>query len=762
MADPVSERALGVANETTPREEREFPSLDVAPESRIPQDEDFPRPFGRYELRSLLGRGGMGAVYLAHDPHLDRLVALKIPRPFGDDPVVWRERFQAEARAAATLNHPNICPVFEVGEVGAQPYLTMAYIVGETLAARVRRMGPPPIPDALALVRAVAWAMAEAHDWGIVHRDLKPANLMIDRRGQPVVMDFGLALRSATTDDLRLTLSGVAMGTPAYMPPEQAGGDQEAIGPPADVYALGTILFELVTGRVPFRGRTFGKLLAQIERDPPPRPSSLNPDIHPALDTLILKTLEKAPEDRFATATTLADALDSYLDSARVPAKLEGEAALRCSDLPTATYTPGSGRPRLSAEPSKPAGRRSRGLAIATGVLGFILIALLGMFLYVKTDYGELVVELSDPTAMVDVKVNGQEVTLDPEGDAVRIRAGVHQMLEVSGADFEATSESFDLKRGGKIVVRVRLEPKVDMADQPPGLPLVTKPEPPEPRPPSKPVELPKRATLVELPGWQILTDATKDEMREWLDARKKDRHTVTWLDAVQVEDEPVFAGIAALDDRETRWVAFVDLTAAEINDVNLLSKRLSIQDYLIRSISGYPMENDVASVALFHPGHRVGGAVGIMQFSFLSQNRSRIVQEGQVARLIRPFPAGGDQLLCAVYVESATRSQPLPDFDLSETELTDQLETYRNDGYRPVSVVAYENRGERRFTTTFELDPTKPTWELRRDMTADDLKSQSAELAEGGAAPASITAYPWDGSVRYAVVWVTGPSSQE
>jgi serine/threonine protein kinase len=114
--------------------------------------------------------------------------------------------------------------------------------------------------------------MAEAHDRGIVHRDLQPANVIIDRRGQPVVMDFGLALRATATDDLRLTLSGVAMGTPAYMPPEQAGGDHDAIGPPADVYALGIILYELVTGRVPFQGKTFGKLLAQIERDPPPRP----------------------------------------------------------------------------------------------------------------------------------------------------------------------------------------------------------------------------------------------------------------------------------------------------------------------------------------------------------------------------------------------------------------------------------------------------------------------------------------------------------
>src|SRR4051812_34003171 len=128
MPDPVTNRAPGVPVEAPPDEGRDTPSLSGTQEYRSPQDADFPRPFGRYELRRLLGRGGMGAVYLAHDPQLDRLVALKVPRPVEDGPPVWRERFLAEARAAATLHHPNICPVFEVGEADSRPYLTMAYI----------------------------------------------------------------------------------------------------------------------------------------------------------------------------------------------------------------------------------------------------------------------------------------------------------------------------------------------------------------------------------------------------------------------------------------------------------------------------------------------------------------------------------------------------------------------------------------------------------------------------------------------------------
>jgi len=368
MPDSVTNRTPAV---TPPSEERDASSLGVSQAHRSPRDEDFPRPFGRYELRALLGRGGMGAVYLAHDPQLDRLVALKIPRLFDDDSLAWRERFQAEARAAANLHHPNICPVYEVGEADSRPYLTMAYIEGETLAARLRRTGPPPIPDAIALVRTVARAMAEAHDRGIVHRDLKPANVIIDRRGQPVVMDFGLALRTAATGDERLTRSGVAMGTPSYMPPEQAGGDHDVIGPPADVYALGVVLYEVLTGQLPFRGTTIAKLLAQIERDQPPSPSALNPGIDPALEAIILKTLEKLPEKRFATAGILADALDGYSEClSDVVVKRQNEAER--ADQLTDPYIPAD----ASAPPfsvAKTATRRSR--RVAAGVFGVCLLA---------------------------------------------------------------------------------------------------------------------------------------------------------------------------------------------------------------------------------------------------------------------------------------------------------------------------------------------------------------------------------------------------
>jgi serine/threonine protein kinase len=176
----------------------------------------------------------------------------------------------------------------------------------------VRARGRLPVAEAVGLVVAVARGMADAHARGIVHRDLKPGNILLDRRGRPVVTDFGLALLTDSGGDLRLTLTGVALGTPAYMPPEQAGGAGDAIGPPSDVYALGVIVIQLVCGRIPFRGRTFGELLAQIMRDPPPLPSALAPDVPPALDALILTALAKDPSDRFPSAAAFADALEAF------------------------------------------------------------------------------------------------------------------------------------------------------------------------------------------------------------------------------------------------------------------------------------------------------------------------------------------------------------------------------------------------------------------------------------------------------------------
>jgi hypothetical protein len=291
----------------------------------------LPAAFGRYQILKVLGQGGMGSVYLAHDTQLDRRVALKVPHfAPGDDPKV-RERFFREARAAATLHHPNLCPVYDVGEHAGTHYLTMAFIEGRPLSALVG--GPRPLltRQVAALLRKLALGLAEAHRHQVIHRDLKPSNVMLGPRGEPVVMDFGLARRGGGADS-RLTQQGTLMGTPAYMAPEQASGNPDEMGPSCDVYSLGVILYELLTGRLPFQGDAMS-ILTQLLLNEPPPPSAHRPDLDPALEAICLKAMAKKPEARYRSMAELAAALADYLKApapavpARAPAATEVQPA---------------------------------------------------------------------------------------------------------------------------------------------------------------------------------------------------------------------------------------------------------------------------------------------------------------------------------------------------------------------------------------------------------------------------------------------------
>jgi hypothetical protein len=267
----------------------------------------FPQLFGRYELRACLGRGGMGTVFLAYDTRLDIEVALKVPHPkLLQQPGVL-ERFYREARAAARLWHPNLCQVLDINEHAGTHYLTMRYIDGVPLAERL----PTDFRAVAELLRTLALALVEAHRFGIIHRDLNPRNVLITRAGHPVITDFGVALRLGEED--RLTRPGERVGTPAYMAPEQIEGDLPALGPPTDVYALGVILYLLLTGRLPFRAADFDTLRTRILEGEPARPSALRHDVPPALEHICLKAMSRRPADRYANARELADALTGYL-----------------------------------------------------------------------------------------------------------------------------------------------------------------------------------------------------------------------------------------------------------------------------------------------------------------------------------------------------------------------------------------------------------------------------------------------------------------
>jgi serine/threonine protein kinase/lipoprotein NlpI len=273
------------------------------------EDSALPAQFDRYTIRKRLGGGGMGTVYLAYDSRLDRPVALKFPRYGADTRFTDEQRFLREARAAATLSHPNLCPVYDVGRIDGTSYLAMAYIEGQSLADMLRDKPFLEIQESIDLARQLALAMEEAHRRGVIHRDLKPSNVMIDARGQPVVMDFGIARRGPGSGDVRLTESGAVMGSPPYMSPEQVNGIASAIGPASDVYSLGVIMYEMLTGRLPFVG-PFGDLVAQIISKPPAPPSTYRPEIDASLEEICLKALAKKLAERFGSMQEFAKALD--------------------------------------------------------------------------------------------------------------------------------------------------------------------------------------------------------------------------------------------------------------------------------------------------------------------------------------------------------------------------------------------------------------------------------------------------------------------
>jgi serine/threonine protein kinase len=252
----------------------------------------------RYRIVSLLGRGGMGEVYRADDLTLGQPVALKfLPGSMTDE--LMLERFHSEVRIARRISHPNVCRVYDIGQAGGRIFLSMEYVEGEDLSSLLRRVGRLPSEKALAISRKISAGLAAAHDKGVLHRDLKPSNIMLNSRGEALIMDFGLAGLAHEVEDVR-------SGTPAYMAPEQLAGKE--VTARSDIYALGLVLYELFTGEPVFPGSTWDEI-KRARQSTPQLPSMLVPDLDPALENVILRCLEEEPGNRPASALVVAEAL---------------------------------------------------------------------------------------------------------------------------------------------------------------------------------------------------------------------------------------------------------------------------------------------------------------------------------------------------------------------------------------------------------------------------------------------------------------------
>jgi WD40 repeat protein/tRNA A-37 threonylcarbamoyl transferase component Bud32 len=277
------------------------------------------RRFGHFELLDEIARGGMGVVYRARQRDAQRIVALKmiLPQQLSSRGIV--ERFRAEAEAVASLDHPSILPVYEVGEQDGIPFFSMKFAEGGSLATRAK---PFPPAEAARLIAAVARAIHHAHQRGILHRDLKPGNILLGGNGEPFVGDFGLAKWLEKERDL--TISQAVLGTPNYLAPEQAGGDSRALTTASDVYSLGAVLYELLTARPPFQADSLIELLALIGRKAPERPTAINPSVARDLEVVCMKCLNKDPVARYPTAEALAVDLERFLEGRSILARPAG------------------------------------------------------------------------------------------------------------------------------------------------------------------------------------------------------------------------------------------------------------------------------------------------------------------------------------------------------------------------------------------------------------------------------------------------------
>src|SRR5215472_17516635 len=317
----------------------------------------------RYEMQEPIGRGGMATIYRAVDLRMGRVVAAKILREVYSTDPKFVTRFQREARAASALAHPNIVQVFDYGQSGENYYIVMEFVDGSDLRRYLKKTGPLSNERVVEIAHDVALGLGAAHRLGIVHRDVKPQNIMLNDQGLVKLTDFGIASMYKDAEAERLTTTGMTLGTVQYYAPEQAQG--EIVSPAADVYALGIVMYEMLTGRTPFDGDTPVTVAMRHIQDLPEPPSAYNPRITPGLERIILRCLEKDPRDRYRDGDALAYALENL---ARAPRRTTGSAVAPTSrpqfaplGLPSndARPIPGSGfaaygGPAVASGPSRP------------------------------------------------------------------------------------------------------------------------------------------------------------------------------------------------------------------------------------------------------------------------------------------------------------------------------------------------------------------------------------------------------------------------
>ena len=437
---------------------------------------DLPESFGRYRVQKKLGFGAMGAVYLAEDTLLQRDVALKTPTFEDDADGELLKRFYREARAVSKLKHQNLCGVYDVGEIDGWHYISMEFVPGKKLQEFIKPDKPMTEKQAMAVVRKIALAMHEAHAHGVIHRDLKPDNIMVNEKGEPVVMDFGLVHKTDQQNSTRITQRGTLIGSPAYMSKEQVEGDPDKLTGATDQYSLGVVLYQLLTSKLPFEGGIHAVLGAILTREPPP-PSEYRPDLNPHLEAVCLKMMAKEVQDRYPSMKAAADALaavargTSTMAGSSLVARPKGGSASEALLETSLDVAPANGASdefdfKSPNEPPAPrkvrrgrASRPPRGILIGGLSAGLVLLAAI-----IWIVFGDQRVKVEILADGYEVKFNEAEITITDGTRETKVKPGDHTLHIKSskpgddGATEEFDTEQLTLKKGGKPVVSVSIE----------------------------------------------------------------------------------------------------------------------------------------------------------------------------------------------------------------------------------------------------------------------------------------------------------------
>jgi serine/threonine protein kinase len=417
-----------------------------------PQQPDEMGRLGPYRVLEVLGAGGMGVVFRAEDPGLQRLVALKAMLPSLACTPSAKERFFREARAAAALKDPHIVTIFAVGEDRGAPFLAMEFLEGEPLEQRLQRRGKLPVPEILCIGREICQGLAAAHDKGLIHRDIKPANIWLEgSEGHVKLLDFGVA--RAMAEQTHLTQPGAIIGTPAYMAPEQASGQK--MDPRCDLFSLGCVLYRMCTGEMPFKGNDTIAVLYALAMETPRAPRALRADLPPALSELVMQLLAKKPQERPESARTVADALQQIEANPNArPAGPARKEQIESRTVPEVRVVQ-PGRPAQRGRP-----RRRKPTVwpwlVGGGVLGLAL-AVAAVVLLWPTPRGTVRIESNDDD--VEIIFDRNSSTIRGAGkEAITLRAGQHG-IRIQRGDFTFETDKLVVMKGQTITLKIEVLP---------------------------------------------------------------------------------------------------------------------------------------------------------------------------------------------------------------------------------------------------------------------------------------------------------------